>query len=130
MIPKNAHLEKIKYLGSDKSIYTLDGIYCLAQQGNGRPHAVSTATWECSSLARHTTYPNSLVSQPTAPLGNKGVASGLGVAACTARDPTPVNHMRPWNWVRKGREMKGAGIGVFGFVPNFKTTGSAKRLSL
>ena len=58
------------------------------------------------------------------------MASGLGVAACMARDPTPVNHMRPWNWVRKGREMKGAGGGVFGFVPNFKTTGSAKTLSV
>lgn len=70
----------------------LQGIYCLALGGHGRPHVGSaqpenTPPWS----NRGTTYPNSFISQPTAPLENKAVAYGLGRAASMARDPISVH---------------------------------------
>lgn len=61
--------------------------------------------------SRNTTVRQSLISQPTDHLENKAVTHCLGIAACVARDPIPVSHVRLWNRVRKGRKKAGAGNG-------------------
>lgn len=103
---KKLHIwKKIIYLGSNKTHLYIRMHHCVAWEGDSRPHTGPAATWERPSLASHS-LDKELDFSTLSPSGEHSGAYGWGIAPCVVRGPIPVSDMRPWNWVRKGRETR------------------------